>query len=266
MSSTVSVMRIYHVCDENGNRSLPVRGDDGKYHLPGKMVLADRDEFRAIFMDILPLLRAGADSVKILMTPLMRYVKRKCCDDPGHITNKGSFGEEIGEGLNEICSWLRNMAFARRIRNFTVLDPNETMLTGDDIVKDTMQIKKFWKEDPVHMTATGYKKLGKLILESLVDTNLTRANSKKEVANPAQPRVDWRRGDQAGSNRMTLLYIAATMVITGSVAAEADPVAAKSAAEVAGDGAESMAAAVAVEEASRTSPIRLINSVILCKY
>jgi hypothetical protein len=94
----------YRVCDANGNRSLPVRGEDGKYHLPGKMVIADRDEFRAIFMDILPLLRAGADSVKILMTPLMRYVKKKCCDDPGHITNKGSFGEEIGEGLNEICS------------------------------------------------------------------------------------------------------------------------------------------------------------------
>jgi hypothetical protein len=181
----------YRVCDDNGNRSLPVRGDDGKYHLPGKMVLADRDEFRTIFMDILPLLRASANSVKILMTPLMRYVRRKCCDDPGHITNKGSFGEEIGEGLNEICYWLRNMAFTRRIQNFTVLDPNETMLAGDHIVKDAMQIKKFWKDDPVHMTAAGYKKLGKLILESLLDTNLTRAIEKKEVAKPARPRVDW---------------------------------------------------------------------------
>jgi hypothetical protein len=90
----------YRICDAEGNRSLPVRGEVSKYHLPGKMVLANRDGFRALFMDALPLLRAGADSVKILMTPLMRYVKKKCCEDVGHITNKGSFGEEIGEGLN----------------------------------------------------------------------------------------------------------------------------------------------------------------------
>jgi hypothetical protein len=143
------------------------------------MVLANREEFRALFMDALPLLRAGADSVKILMTPLMWYVKKKCCEDWGHITNNGSFGEEIGEGLNEICSWLRNMTFTRRIRNFTVLDPNETMLTRDDILKDSLRIKKFWKDDPVHMTAAGYKKLGKLILESLLDTNLMRAIEEK---------------------------------------------------------------------------------------
>jgi hypothetical protein len=183
----------YRACDSNGNKTLPVRGDDGKYHLPGKLVLVDREEFRDIFMDILSLLRAGADSVKILLTPLMRYVKRKCCDDPGHIINKGSFGEEIGEGLNEICSWLRNMAFTRRIRNFTVMDPNETMLTGDDIVKDAHRIKKFWKEDPVHMTPSGYKKLGKMILESLLDTTLTRAieKDKKADAKPARHQVDW---------------------------------------------------------------------------
>jgi hypothetical protein len=83
------------------------------------------------------------------------------------------------------------MAFTRRIRNFTVLDPNETMLTGDDVTKDARRIMKYWKDDPVHMTAAGYKKLGKLILESLQDTTLTRAIEKKEEAKPSRPRVDW---------------------------------------------------------------------------
>jgi hypothetical protein len=67
------------------------------------------------------------------------------------------------------------------------------MLTGDDIVKDALRIKKFWKDDPVHMTSSGYKKLVKLILESLLETNLTRAidKEKKVVTKPARPRVDW---------------------------------------------------------------------------
>jgi hypothetical protein len=79
------------------------------------------------------------------------------------------------------------MAFTRRIRNLTVLDPNETMLTGDDILKGALCIKKFWKDDPIHMTVASYKKLGKLILESLLDRNLTRAIEKKEEARPARP-------------------------------------------------------------------------------
>jgi hypothetical protein len=56
---------------------------------------------------------------------------------------------------------------------------------------------------------------------------------------------------------MTLQYIAATMMTTGSVAAEAVPVAARSAAEAGEGGAGNVVAAVAVEEAPETSPTRL---------
>jgi hypothetical protein len=49
----------YLACDADGNRSLPVKGRDGKYHVPGRLVTADRDEVRRLFTEALPLLRGG---------------------------------------------------------------------------------------------------------------------------------------------------------------------------------------------------------------
>jgi hypothetical protein len=78
----------YMVCDEDGVRSLPVKGADNKYHVQGRLVTADRDEVRRLFTEVLPLLRARLDSSKFLISPLMRYIGKSCCDNPMHIINR----------------------------------------------------------------------------------------------------------------------------------------------------------------------------------
>jgi lysophospholipase L1-like esterase len=43
------------------------------------------------------------------------------------------------------------------------------------------QMKKFWKSDPVHMTEQGYEELAKMLVEQMVETELSRKLEKKET-------------------------------------------------------------------------------------
>jgi hypothetical protein len=185
----------YLACDAEGNRSLPVKGKDQLYHVPGRLVMADRDEFREMFTEALPLLRAGQDCVKVLLTPLMRYIVKPCCADPTHIINKGAeqpLGLALGESLNLIYDWLRGLAFTRRIRNFTVIDPNEVIQTKDNVLKAAKQVKKFWKADPVHMSEEGYRVLGKNMLERILEADLSRRTDKEDgQSTGGRKMVDW---------------------------------------------------------------------------
>jgi hypothetical protein len=52
-------------------RFLPAKGRDGKYHVPGKPVTADREEVRRLFTEVLPLLRGRrGEASKFLFSPL----------------------------------------------------------------------------------------------------------------------------------------------------------------------------------------------------
>jgi hypothetical protein len=78
----------YMSCNAEGERALPVKLLDNKYHIPGRLVMVNRDEFRDLFTAVLPILRAGQQHTKILLTPLVRYLLHSCCRDISHITNR----------------------------------------------------------------------------------------------------------------------------------------------------------------------------------
>ena len=50
---------IYFSSSEEGEITLPKRGEGGLYHVPGELVLADWPALKKIFTTALPLLRAG---------------------------------------------------------------------------------------------------------------------------------------------------------------------------------------------------------------
>ena len=50
---------IYFSSSEEGETTLPKRGEDGVYHVPGELILADWPALKKIFYTALPLLRAG---------------------------------------------------------------------------------------------------------------------------------------------------------------------------------------------------------------
>jgi hypothetical protein len=107
-----------------------------------------------LFTEILPLLRSGLDHKKFILSPLLRYTVKACCKDANHLTSKrdGDFLQGQVSSLTEIFSWLNAMAFTRRIRNFTAINPLELLGPEDDIVGFALAVSQYYKEDPVHLT------------------------------------------------------------------------------------------------------------------
>ena len=81
--------RVYFASNEEGELTLPKRSNDGHYHVPGELVLADWAALKKIFTTALPLIRAGGKNKKLILSPLPRYVNAKCCTADTHITNFG---------------------------------------------------------------------------------------------------------------------------------------------------------------------------------
>ena len=175
-----------------GELALPKRGEDGCFHVAGDLVLADWSAFRKIFYVSIPLLRAGGNNRKILLSPLPRYSTAKCCQNEEHITNFGKkgFGTSMGSKLAEIHSWIDDFARGKHIKNCEVICPASTIMTGDDISKK--DLAAFWGSDPVHLTPMGYEKLGEQLsekIESIKQKKRLREDSQADQPNQ-RPRLN----------------------------------------------------------------------------
>jgi len=158
----------YRSCTGPGLFALPRKDKtDGKYHVEGRLTLADRAAFKEIFNVAVPALRAGGDCRKIIITPLTRYLTGKCCTDPGHITNytTAEYEGEMCRGLRDIRKWIAEFAYTKRIQNFTVMDPVKCLVDLDS--EETDYLIKLWGRDPVHMAPAGYAKLAESVLDTI---------------------------------------------------------------------------------------------------
>jgi hypothetical protein len=81
---------VFMAVGDGGGRSLPVKSrHDGQYHVLGDMSCATRQEFKVLFSTTLPLLRAGGQHHKVLLSPLLWYIGAPCCSLAGHVTKPG---------------------------------------------------------------------------------------------------------------------------------------------------------------------------------
>jgi hypothetical protein len=100
----------------------------------------------------------------------MRYLKHGYCDDPGHVVNRRNddYQATMGEQLTEYESWLKDIAFFKRIRNVKVFNPNIHLIMDERIKSASKRIAGYWGADPVHMCMEGYRVVAEA-LEELVD-------------------------------------------------------------------------------------------------
>ena len=78
---------VYFCSSDSGELSLPKRGEDGRYHVVGELAFAEWAVMKKIFTTSSPLLRAAGGRMKLILSPLPRYVQGKCCEDKQHLTN-----------------------------------------------------------------------------------------------------------------------------------------------------------------------------------
>ena len=150
----------YYSSTAPGERSLPRKGEDGKYHVPGELVMADWPTFKLVFASSIPLLRAAGKNRKIILSPLPRYIMGRCCKNTDHLKNFGTqeYPKLMGTVLAEMDDWIRDLAYSKRIQNFTAIC-TAALVDLDDPACSKKMLAKWWGSDPVHMTSPGYEKL-----------------------------------------------------------------------------------------------------------
>ncbi len=63
------------------------KGGSCDCHIVGQLITAPKELIKDAVAACIPLLKAAGDLPKLVLTPIPRYVKAKCCDRPTHITN-----------------------------------------------------------------------------------------------------------------------------------------------------------------------------------
>jgi hypothetical protein len=148
---------VYFGTGTNGEKVAAIKAG-GRYHIPGDMQCVDRDGFKELFNILTPLLRAGGECRKVILTPLILYPTKPCCEDSGHLTN---FRNRVSMRtmLTESEEWSRNMAYFQRIREFTILTPHELLSDAgeeESTKTSSRRLASYWNDDPVHMCTVGY--------------------------------------------------------------------------------------------------------------
>jgi hypothetical protein len=71
----------------NGDRILPKKGADRKYHAEGELVVVNKDTLRELFETLQTVFRASRGFQCTVLSPLPRYLWATCCSNAAHITN-----------------------------------------------------------------------------------------------------------------------------------------------------------------------------------
>jgi hypothetical protein len=196
---------VYFGTDAAGGRVEPVK-IDGRYHIIGELDCCQRDDFKELFSSITPLLRAGGNYRKIIMSPLIRYGTRTCCSRPDHLTNF-KLKTSMRTMLAESPDWLKDIAFFKRIREVTVVAPHELLSDGgtEERTKEaSRRIACYWDQDPVHMTRTGYAVMAKQLAVCISKTGGTASAVAAKPANAGNGkgwRPSWVSTNEAVANR-----------------------------------------------------------------
>jgi hypothetical protein len=171
---------IYYRAREEGEKLLPKKGLDRRYHVEVHLHIVNRYDFRELFLLASDIIRAANRKLVILQIPLPRYLLEKCCTDPGHIVNKydQSYEVTMRTALTNIASWLRSM----------------------DDEADEERILSLWGADPVHPTEEAYAAISSDLLayvhSQMADSRAAAAAATEAASKPApapQPQKPVRR-------------------------------------------------------------------------
>jgi hypothetical protein len=78
---------VYLVGGPGGVRHLPVRDSAGRYHVDGRLLVADKAGIKDLTATLAPLIQELGGSKKLFLTPLARYWLSTCCEDTDHVSN-----------------------------------------------------------------------------------------------------------------------------------------------------------------------------------
>ena len=164
---------------EEGGLIPPVKesAPGSKYHVHGELVFAPKELQYSIFNTVKPILEAVSSHQKIMISPLPRYLKDRCCEDVEHVSNleEEDYSVNLEEAIMACRRNLKDFAFRNNIKNIRVICPWTQLKKMEDVL---------WEAGPVHMSATGYSVLAGLVLSTVKQNEgLNLVPTRRSVAN-----------------------------------------------------------------------------------
>jgi hypothetical protein len=152
----------------------------------------------------MPLLRAGGQCRKIILTPTSRYRDCPCCGAIGHCTNMKdrNFKQWMDGRLAEVRGLVKDYVRMRNIKRATIISLDQ-LITPTAGLSEYLQQEELRGGDPVHYTPKGYS-LAAAGLEALIyqkrgeekeaEEKAERQLAKKAKFDLTKKRPDWVKG------------------------------------------------------------------------
>jgi hypothetical protein len=158
--------------DGDGLPTEARRAKDGSYHVVGSLTIAPPSLIKKVLAGCSKIAPSLKETGTVLVSPIPRYVFRKCCDNPEHIDyfEDPELDEEMVLGLEGVKKIMQNWAIEHDLC-FEIIDP--TMLADPCDLglreRTTSSGQRLWRQDdPVHLRTDGYKDIAHAIMESVV--------------------------------------------------------------------------------------------------
>ena len=146
----------FALCEDSSR--IPARGLDGKFHVDGALVLADKDNQYAILKLCELLWSATKDKHVVVVGPLPHFISNGCCADSEHVSNRTDldYYVRMKEDLSKCCGNIKDFLFTSAHRNCRVMDPTKNMAG--------LAAAEIWGSDPVHPKPEIYDKLAEGVI------------------------------------------------------------------------------------------------------
>jgi len=155
----------YYEEDEEGTRRLPRKDEEHVYHVEGKLVVAAPRQVVGLMKNCREVLDEVPDNRKVLMGPGPRYLRCKCCDKQGHVTNfeERGYRKDIICDLQEAKEALVDMCRECELRNYKVTSPVDLM--GLRAHMEEAEVEALLGTDPVHYSVTGFATMARNLID-----------------------------------------------------------------------------------------------------
>jgi hypothetical protein len=171
---------VYFEEDEEGDRSQPKPDVKGVYHVKGRVELATEKQARGLMANCDLILDRVKDNRKLLVSPGVRYYREPCCETETHCANmsEGGYWRGMSEDLSRIKEAMGETCRDKGIRSYKVVSPVEQL--GIRVAMEEDELIKILGEDPVHIAATGYRKLAGSLISMAENPRTVFAGEKRE--------------------------------------------------------------------------------------
>jgi hypothetical protein len=167
----------YYTKGSDGSRTLPVREQDGKFHVMGDLVLCSAETQIDHLQALTPVLDAAGRRPCLIVSPLPRFVIGGCCQDVRHCANRmdPNFRADQQRQLDGAIRRIKNYLYNCNRRTMRVMDSTFDLrnMPNEDI----------WCVDPVHPIDPVYRRVaaGVIKMAATLRDNETRGDKRRRA-------------------------------------------------------------------------------------